>query len=285
MINLAIRNWRLFIRDRATVIYSLLGVLIIIGLYVLFLGNLMAEGVGGGEQGMRLVDTWIMAGLIAVSSFTTTLGALGTMVEDRDRKISKDFSAAPLGRWQIAGGYLLNAAWVGFIMSCTTFALATLYIVSRGGGLLPLLQILQVLGVIGLSAAASATMLFAVTYTVTSNQAFGGISTVCGTLIGFITGIYIPIGEFPPVVQVVMKSFPTTHAAALLRQIMTERPVRAMMEGAPPAMVEELQENLGIILRFGDWTVPGWAHIAVLAATIVLFFGLSAYLISRPRKG
>ncbi|MCL2544636.1 MAG: ABC transporter permease [Clostridia bacterium] len=285
MINLAIRNWRLFIRDRATVLYSLLGVFIIIGLYVLFLGNLMAEGVGGGEQGVRLVDTWIMAGLIAVSSFTTTLGALGTMVEDRDRKISKDFSASPLGRWQIAGGYLINAAWVGFIMSCVTFALATIYIVTRGGDLLPALQILQVLGVVGLSAAASATMLFAITYTVTSNQAFGGISTVCGTLIGFITGIYIPIGQFPPVVQAVMRSFPTTHAAALLRQIMTERPVQAMMAGAPPEMVDELQTNLGIILRFGDWTVPAWAHIAVLAATIVVFFGLSAYLISRPRKG
>ncbi|MCL2812058.1 MAG: ABC transporter permease [Clostridia bacterium] len=284
MINLAIRNWRLFIRDRSTVFYSLMGVFIIIGLYVLFLGDLMAEGVGGGEHGARLVDNWIMAGLIAVSSFTTTLGALGTMVEDRDRKISKDFRAAPLGRWQISGGYLLNATWVGFFMSCVTFVLAQIYIVVRGGSLLPLLDILQVLGVIGLSAAASATMLFAITYTVTSNQAFGGVSAVCGTLIGFITGIYIPMGQFPPVVQIVMKSFPTTHAAALIRQIMTDRPVQAMMQGAPDVMVEEIQTLLGIILHFGDWRVQPWAHLAVLTASTLVFFGLSAYLISRPAR-
>jgi len=285
MINLAIRSWRLFIRDRSAVIYSLLGVLIIIGLYVLFLGDMMSQGVGGGAHGARLVDSWIMAGLMAVASFTSTLGALGSMVEDRDRKISKDFSAAPLQRWQISGGYLLNAAWVGFFMSCVTLALAQIYIVARGGSLLTVSQALQALGVIGLSAVASATMLFAVTYTVTSNQAFGGISTVCGTLIGFITGIYIPIGQFPPVVQMVMKCFPTTHAAALLRQIMTREPLQAMMGGAPETMVNEIRELLGIVLRFGDWTTPVWAHVAVLAASIVVFFGLSVYLIARPRKG
>lgn len=284
MINLAIRNWRLFIRDRSSVLYSLLAVFIIIGLYVLFLGDIMARGVGGGEQGLRLVDSWIMAGLVAVSSFTTTLGALGTMVEDRDRKISKDFSASPLGRWQISGGYLLSSAWVGFFMCCVTFVLAEGYIVMRGGNFLATLEALEVLGVIFLSAAASATMLFAITCTVTSNQAFGGISTVSGTLIGFITGIYIPIGEFPPVVQIVMKCFPTTHAAALLRQIMTQKPIQAMMEGAPQAMIDELYTDLGIILRFGDWTMPAWAHIGVLAATTLVFFSLSAYLASRPRK-
>lgn len=284
MINLAIRNWRLFIRDKASVLYSLLAVFIIIGLYLLFLGDNMVRWIGGAE-GARLVDGWIMAGLIAVSSFTTTLGALGTMVEDRDRKISKDFSASPLGRWQISGGYLLSAAWVGFFMCCVTFVLAEVYIVARGGELLPALEMLKVLGVIALAAPASATMLYAVTCTVTSTHAFSGISTVSGTLIGFLVGMYIPIGDVPPAVQTVMKCFPTTHAAALLRQIMTRAPLNAVLAGAPAQVADGVREDLGILLYTGGGAMPVWVHVAVLTATILVFFALSVFLVSRPRKG
>jgi len=82
----------------------------------------------------------------------------------------------------------------------------------------------------------------------------------------------------------VMKCFPTTHAAALLRQIMTNRPIQAMMAGAPQAMIDEVRTDLGIILHFGDWTVTTWLHLTVLAVTTIVFFGLSVYLVSKPRK-
>lgn len=284
MINLAIRNWKLYLRDRATVLYSMLSVFIIIGLYVLFLGDNMNRSVANIPSGRFLVDSWIMAGLVGVTSFTTTLGALGTIVDDRDRKISKDFQASPLGRWQISGGYLLSAVMIGFFMCCVTLLLAEVYIVVKGGSMLPIGNILRVLGIALLSSVVSATLLFPVVMTVRSNTAFGGVSTIVGTLIGFLTGMYIPIGEVPPVVQTVMKCFPTTHAVSLLRQTMMEQPAALAFANAPPAIQNEVYEQLGVVLYFGGTAVDPWLSLLILAGTAVVFFGLSALIVSRAKQ-
>nr|NLJ02159.1 ABC transporter permease [Bacillota bacterium] len=77
MITFAKRNLKLFFRDRASVFFSLLAVFIIIGLYVLFLGDMVMMDLEGIPGARFLMDSWIMAGLMAVTSVTTTMGALG----------------------------------------------------------------------------------------------------------------------------------------------------------------------------------------------------------------
>ena len=47
MIAFAVRNLRVFFRDRASVFFSLIAVLIIIGLYAAFLGNTLTQGMEG----------------------------------------------------------------------------------------------------------------------------------------------------------------------------------------------------------------------------------------------
>jgi multidrug/hemolysin transport system permease protein len=56
-----------------------------------------------------------------------------------------------------------------------------------------------------------------------SINAFSTASSIVGTLIGFITGIYIPIGSVPEAVQMVIKIFPPSHAAVLFRSVMMEQ--------------------------------------------------------------
>src|SRR4030067_1637252 len=97
IVNLIKRNLKLFFRDRASVFFSFLAVFIIIGLYVLFLGNMMVEGFGEvlGDDARFSVDSWIMAGILSVVSITTTLGAFGIMVDDKTKNILKDFLSSP----------------------------------------------------------------------------------------------------------------------------------------------------------------------------------------------
>ena len=93
MKSLLVRNLKVYFRDRASVFFSLLSVIIIFLLYTLFLGDAWSGGSEfEGAVGVRgLMDSWLMAGLLAVVSVTATLGAYGIMVEDRSRKIIKDF--------------------------------------------------------------------------------------------------------------------------------------------------------------------------------------------------
>lgn len=63
MITFAKRNLLVFFKDKSSVFFSLFAVFIIIGLYALFLGDMMAEQVAGLENGRFVMDSWISAGL------------------------------------------------------------------------------------------------------------------------------------------------------------------------------------------------------------------------------
>ncbi len=280
------RNLRVFFRDRASVFFSLLSVFIIIGLYALFLGDAWAgSDIFRGAPGVRaLMDTWIMAGLLAAVSVTSALGALGTMVEDKAHRIDMDFVSSPVSRRAIAAGYVFSAFLVGIAMSLLTALLAVVYIAARGGGFPAPDALLKAAGLILLSTFANtALMLFIVSFLKSSN-AFATASTLVGTLIGFLAGIYMPIGQLPGAVQWIVKLVPASHAAALFRQALMEKPIALTFAGAPEETVRVFREMMGVRLYAGGSALSPAVHLLVLLGTGALFFGLSVLSLSRKRK-
>ena len=148
MIALVNRNLKVYFRDKASVFFSLLAVIIIFLVYLLFLGDVWAQNLPQVEGVRPMMDSWIMAGLLAVTSMTTVMGAFGTMVDDRSHKLMKDFSASPVSRAAIVAGYELASFLVGLLMSLLAFALAEVYIVMRGGALLAPAGMLAMVGLI-----------------------------------------------------------------------------------------------------------------------------------------
>ncbi|MCL1795398.1 MAG: ABC transporter permease [Clostridia bacterium] len=282
MFNIAFRNLKVFFRDRAAVLYSLMAVFMIIGLYVLFIGNVVTADLE--MEGARfLTDSWIMAGMIAAGTFTTTLGALGRIIDDEDQKITKDFRSSPLRRSSVTGGYVFSALLVGMALSILTLVLAEGYILANGGTLLPLGRVLELLAVMLLSVLASGSMMFFAVSFIGSSHAFAGLSTICGVLIGFITGVYMPIGIFPAAVQTVVKAFPISHASALMRQIMMARPLAESFTGAPLGMRGAFEEEMGVRLFVNGTAIAPWIHIGVLVLTALVFGALSVMRVARKK--
>jgi multidrug/hemolysin transport system permease protein len=285
MINLAVRNLKIFFRQKSAVFFSLLGVFIIIGLYVLFLGdvwiNYIPEGLSGAEN---LMKNWIIAGIVTVASITTTMGAFGIMVEDKVRKNSKDFYSAPIKRNKIVGGYIFSAFVVGIIMSSITFVIGEIYIALSGGTVLSFVSMVKFLGVMMISVMASSSMVFFLVSFFTSISAFTTASTIIGTLIGFLAGIYLPIGTLPEAVQWIVKLFPVSHAGALMRQIMLENPVAISFAGVPENYVSEFKEMMGITYTYGEYTATATTHTLVLIGVAFAFFALALWNVSRKRN-
>jgi multidrug/hemolysin transport system permease protein len=286
MTGFAIRNLKIFFKDRSSVFFSLLAVFIIIGLYVLFLGNLWTNNFGSEAVGVRfLMDSWIMAGLLAVTSVTTTMGAFGIMVEDRAQKIVKDFYASPIPKSSIVGGYILSAFLIGIIMSAITAALAEIYIVADGGKIMGWLTLLKVLALILLSTLANSSLVLFLVSFFSSTNAFATASTIIGTLIGFLTGIYLPIGNLPSSVQWAVKLFPVSHSAALFRQVMMETPMSVTFKGVPTEMVTSFEQFAGVRCWFGgDTAITPLTSILVLILTAVVFYSLALMNISRKMR-
>ncbi|MFZ3106395.1 MAG: ABC transporter permease, partial [Candidatus Hydromicrobium sp.] len=228
--------------------------------------------------------SWVMAGILSVTSITTTMGAFGTMVEDTTKKISKDFSSAPLKRSQLAGGYIMSSFIIGVIMSIVSLIVAEVYILANGGKLLELMSLLKLFGVMLLSVFAGSSMVFFIVSFFKSSNAYATASTVIGTLIGFLTGIYIPIGSLPSGVQTAIKIFPISHAASLYRQIMMEAPMSTAFANAPVQAITGFKQTMGVVFYFGSTELSPIANILVLVATGVVFYVLAVIKISIKKK-
>lgn len=284
MIPLIRRNLLMFFRDRAAVFFSLLAVLIIFALYLLFLGDNLRMGTLGELEGSRfLTDSWLIAGLLAAASITTTLGAFEIMVSDQSKLIIKDFSSSPIRPSKMTAGYLLSAFVVGLIMTLLTFMFGLLFIVVNGGEWLSLWNTLQVLGIIFLSVLTNTALVYFPISFIKSDNAFSTATSIIGTLTGFIAGIYLPIGVLPQIGQRFVMLFPISHSASLLRQIMMAQPLDTVFQSAPAGMQTEFMTFMGVQFNWDGTVVAPWVSILYLTGTAVIFYLLSVWQFARRR--
>lgn len=290
LLRLSVRNVKVYLRDRASVFFSFLSVLIIIGMYALFLGDStersIQNSIGSAVEGVRwLVDSWIMAGILVVNSLTVTLGALGVLVDDESRKRLGAFLVAPIKRRTLVYGYLTSAMLVGLLLGMVTLLASQLYIVVKGGEFLSLPSLALAAALQVLNVFSSGCIVFFFVSFVRTPGAFGTLSTLMGTLVGFLAGIFMPIGAMPAAVQAVMKFIPLTHAAALMRQVYMEAPLNAVFEHAPEGVREEVETVLAVRLFMRGESVGVPLMLGIVAGAGLIFLVLSVLRFRRRKLG
>jgi multidrug/hemolysin transport system permease protein len=276
------RNLRIFFRDRLNVFFSLLSGIILFLLYTLFLGRLQRQGLQAqfpaatdAEIG-AFVDSWMFAGIVLLTTVSSGLGALSSLVEDRQSKRFLDFLVSPVRRVQLVLGYLLAAVIVAVLVSFVILAISILYLGLVDGLWLAPEQILASAGILLLSCVAfTALSAFVVSFVRTSG-AFSALATIVGTAMGFVAGAYIPVGQLPDAVADGINALPFGQAAMLLRVQFTDQSLPALTAGQPDAAAEAIRTSYGIDISVGDLAVAPWFAIAVLAAVAVVFTGLAA---------
>jgi len=270
------RNIKLYYRDKVNVFLSLLSVLIIIGLFVLVLGDMMLTGwMRDLVQAEVLMYSWLAAGVVAVAAITIATGAFDVVVGDRVKKINKGFYVSPIKRRDIASGYILGGLVVVVIMTVVVFSLWSVYIRMIGGSLLSFVGYLQALGVILLSSFLGTAMVYFIASATKSHSAFNTIATILGTLMGFLMGIYFPVGALPDTVQTIVKLFPPAHGGMLLRRIIMAPAMDYSFYGVPVEHVEEFRETMGMVFRFGEFEFTPLMSVMIMLGTAAVFYGLS----------
>lgn len=264
--------------------FSLLAVFIIIGLYVLFLGDMVIQGMTDMPSARFLMDSWIMSGLLAVTPITTALGAMGTIVEDKKQKVFQDFAVAPISRNKVYAAYLFSGQLVSLFLTLLTFVLAEIYIVAYGGELLDLFTAAQVLLLILFFTLTASVVMFYLVSWFKSSNAYAAASMVTGTLIGFLTGIYIPIGVLPKAVQTIIKLFPPAHAAVLLRKLMLARPESLAFTGAPAEALAAFRLELGVDFQIESRLLGSLESFLYLGLVLLVFLALSLLKFKRKQK-
>ncbi|MGI6168346.1 MAG: ABC transporter permease [Christensenellales bacterium] len=286
LVNLVRRNNKLFFRDKASLFFSLLSALIVLGLYLLFLRRLNVASLEQaiGDAAYNVIDSWMFSGILAIITVSSTLGAFGTMVDDRYRKISRDFLASPVRRSSLTAGYILTSVIIGIVLFLIALGLCQIYMAGNGFLLLSPLEFLKLLGVLIITVFSSSALMFFLISFIKTLNAYSTASAIIGTLIGFVTGVYMPIGMFPESVQTVIKLIPPSHGAMLMRQIMTSRPIEAGFVGAPAEALAEFRTQMGIDFVVGGEILPAWISILFLLAAGFLFFCLGLLKMRQKEK-
>ncbi len=278
--NLIRRSLKIFLKDKVGVFFSLLAPLIVLGLYVLFLGDIQMDSIKSAFDGAPIeekllknfVDTWMLAGVCSVACITVSFSVHGIMIQDKEKGVLNDMLASPVQRGLIDAGYLLSNFVVTLCICLIVLAVALVYVAISGWTLsfvdVLLLIALTVMSV--LSASVLSTLICSALRTSSQHSAFVGIMSA---VIGFLVGAYMPLSVFPKAVQYITLFVPGTYSASLYRNLFM-RGALENIEEVLPGVGDNLKEAFSMQLNFFGKTIEADIQAIVFAAFIALTFAV-----------
>ena len=283
MLELISRNRKVYTRDRLAFFMSFLSVIILILVYQVFLGQIQIDAIKealnsdtASTDTIQMVNYWLISGLTTIISMTSTLGAFGVMVSDREKKLSEDFKVSPVSNFKIELSYAIFAILFGIIM--TLFS--CIFAIGMFNGFSALLDYsmmdyLSILGVVTLGTMLSATIILPILAFIRTSSAFTTLSTIVGTFIGFISGVYLSIGSVGESLQQIMSWFPLTQVNALLKQILMKDAISKVFDHASSTVITNYKESYGIILQNASGEhLSNHFMLAYLSIIIVVLLGV-----------
>ena len=291
------RNLKQYLRDKSAIFFSLLSMFIVIVLMFFFLGDANVDGITSllasfpgrdpekdKENAKLLVLAWTCAGMVSINAVTVTQASLSYMIKDRESSKLGSIYTAPVSRLTIAAGYVL-AAWISSVIICSlTLMITEIYCVAQGMAAFSLITHLKLLGFIAANSFTYATLMYLVAAIVKSSGAWGGLGTIIGTLVGFLGGIYFPIGQLSEGICAMMKCTPVIYGAALFRKEMTAAVLEQTFEGIPSEVVTEFNRVMGNELTIGDHVLGVPQELAVLLISGLVFLIAGAAVVRFGKK-
>ncbi|WEV41837.1 ABC transporter permease [Bifidobacterium sp. ESL0682] len=282
MLALSQRNLKLFLRDHARALLSLLSALIAFGLYVIFLKQTVRSGWGGNGLSTStintLLDNWLIGGTLSITGLTTSLAMVGQMVNDRENGLDIDFRMAIHSRWRIAGGYVLSSVAIGFVMQLIVFAIMLAYFLPVDRISVPLNHPMTVLGILMLmafNALASSALSYAIVAGIHSQSANTALNTIVGTASGFLAGVYLPVSAMPKFAQHLIEAWPGAYTSSLFRRLLMDNAMDSAFAPLPhsAAVAARFRADMGI-----GYTLPRTSQPTSAAGEIILLVATTALI-------
>ena len=291
------RNMKLYLRDRGAVFFSLLSTIIVICLMVFFLGDMSVNGLldllesfstkdyeQNKENAELLILAWTCAGILSINAVTVSLAVYSGMIKDRMSGRLNAIYTAPLHRLKIALGYIA-AAWTASVFVCIlTLAITETYGVINGLTVYTFAEHMELTAMIMVNSFVYAALMYPLAMAAKTEGAWSGFGTVVGTLVGFLGGIYIPIGTLSDGIAGLMKCTPVIYGTAMFREIMTRTIMETTFEGVPADVAEEYGKAMGIRLAVSDYTLQVRDEWMILFVCGMIFLTVGMCVLKYGKK-
>ncbi|NLD19861.1 MAG: ABC transporter permease [Clostridiales bacterium] len=277
------RNTKLFFKDKGTLFTAMVAPLILLLLFITFLGKVYEDSFHSSVPSNidvpesiidGFVGGWLFSSLLAVCCVTVAFSANMIMVQDKVTGARDDITIAPVKRSVIGLSYYVSTALITGIICYITTAVGFIYLSQVGWYLSTqdaLLVIVDVFIMVLFGTAFSSLVCFFLT----SQGGIAAVSTIISAAYGFVCGAYMPIAQFSESIQNFITCLPGTYGTVLLHKHLMGGSLMEMEEEYfPKEVVDVIKDGFDNNLYFMDNKVEIWQMYLVLVGTIVILVGL-----------
>ncbi len=289
------RNCKVYFRDKGVFFVSLMAPLILLFLFVAFLGNVYRDSIRSVAEGFALSDAlvesvaagWLISSLLAVCAVTIAFTANTIMVQDRVTGQADDILVSPVPRSLVALGYFVSTFLVTAAICLAALGAGFIYIGVAGWHLSAADVFLTIADALLLTLFGTA-LSSVVCHFLRSQGAVTGVQATVSAAYGFLCGAYMPIGNLAMGLKNAIMFLPGTYGTGLLHSHLMGSAIGEAGAGLPldaaAQIVKGLRDGFDCNLYFFGNAVPEWTCYLVLAAATVLLVGVYVLLCARKGK-
>lgn len=278
------RNIKLYFRDKGMFFSSLITPIILLILFVTFLGSIYRDSfasalnAAGINADASLIDGCVggqlISSLLAVTCITVAFCSNLIMIKDKTSGARRDLTVSPLRLSTLGFSYYLAALISTLIINLTAAAVSLAYLAFVGWYLSSADVLLLILDVFLLTMFGTA-LSSCVNFFLSSDGQASAVGTIVSAGYGFICGAYMPVSNFSPTLQKILSFLPGTYGTVLLRNHAMRGAFRQMTkDGIPQEVIEKICDSVDCNLYFFGEKVSVSAMYMVLCASILLFIGI-----------
>ncbi len=275
------RNTKLFFKDKGTFFTSLIAPVIILVLFITFLGGIYKNTFIPTEENMlpelseRLINGfcggWLISCLLAVCTVTVAFSANMCMVKDRSTGVYNDFDITAVKKSILALGYYLSTALVTLLICLATVMIGFIYIACVGW-YLSIQDVFLILLDVFILVLFGTALSSIVSSLISGQGAITAVTTIVSSIYGFLCGAYMPISEFSNGIKNLIMVLPGSYGTSLLHRHFLSGPLEEISKVYP--YTNEFRKAFDIDLVFFDHTVTIETYYIVMIGSVILLIGI-----------
>ena len=285
------RNSKLFFKDKGMFITSLITPLILLVLYITFLGDVYRDafalsipsGFDVTEGAIdAAVSAQLFASLLAVSCITVSFCANMLMVQDKANGTLLDLTVSPIKHSKLALGYYISSVTSTLII-CAVACFSTFIYIATIGWYFTLGDVLLICLDIFLLVMLGTALSSVINFFLSTQGQISAVGTIVSSGYGFISGAYMPISQLSPALQKIIMFLPGTYGTALLKRHCMRGAFEKIAEcGIPEEAIDAMRDSIDCNLYFFGTRVSEIAMYAVLVGSIAAIIGI--YILLNVKK-
>ena len=282
IINLTIRNIKVYFSDKGMFFTSLITPAILLVLYSTFLANVYKDAfISAIPDSIEisskllngLVSGQLVGSLLSVSCITVAFCSNMLMVQDKVNGNLKDLIITPTDKKTLAISYFLASFISTLIVNLFALGLCLIYIAINGWFMNIIDILLIILNVVGLTLFGCILSSLINSFLSTQGQ-ISAVGSIVSSMYGFIAGAYMPMSQFGAGLRNTLLFLPTTYATALMKNSVMESTFRELAKIIPNNAINSLKESIDIRLIFNNNVVSISTMYLIVIITIFILFML-----------